>query len=415
MPIISIQAPLNQPEGKFRLLERLRVNLLSQDFTHFFIITAFAKEGPLLKLKPEIDAWRAAGKSIEAIFGIDENGTSIEALQFAINNFNASYIAKIVGGARSTFHPKIYIFNGLSRSLAFIGSNNLTPGGLETNAESHVIFDLQLPADIAIHNEVMNCWQDTLRACVTLNAALLTSLVNDNRVISELQMRAQRVVTNRGSSTVVGTNSLFPRLRIIAPSPVPRNVAVTQVPTPIASTILRPASPVSPVNSVSPNTLLNSTNINALVLQIVPHHNGEIFLSKIALNQNPNFFGFPFTGNTVPKKSSNSSYPQRLPDPIVNLYIYDIADIVVYQSLNLSLNTVYYTTKADIRITITPSVAQTIQALSLLVMENSNTLGLDYELHIYPPGSPQYTNYIAACNQQMPSGGSGTGRRFGWI
>src|SRR5688572_28950143 len=125
MPNIRIQSPLDQPEGRHRLLEELRAGLLSQDFNHFHLITAFAKEGPLLKLKTEIDNWKASGRSIEAIFGIDEKGTSIEALQFAINNFNASYIAKIVGGIRSTFHPKIYIFNGPSRSLAFIGSTNL--------------------------------------------------------------------------------------------------------------------------------------------------------------------------------------------------------------------------------------------------------------------------------------------------
>src|SRR5207253_2874287 len=33
-----------------------------------------------------------------------------------------------------------------------------------------------------------------------------------------------------------------------------------------------------------------------LVIQIIPHHNGEIFLSKNAVNQNPALFGFPFSG-----------------------------------------------------------------------------------------------------------------------
>lgn len=410
MPIIRIQAPIDQPEGRFRLLEELRTNLVSQDFANFFIITAFAKEGPLLKLKPEIDSWKASGKSIEAIFGIDEKGTSLEALQFAISNFNSSYIAKIVGGSRSTFHPKIYVFNGATRCIAYIGSNNLTPGGLETNAESYVMLDLQLPADGAIHTGVMNCWQDTLRACLPLTSVLLASLVSDNKVISEKQMKALRASVGVGGGS--GTNSLFPRISIVAPRPVPRNVA-TASPTISAGVTIPPT--VAAASPIVTNTLLNSTNINALVIQIVPHRNGEIFLSKIALNQNPIFFGFPFTGTTTPKISRNSSYPQRSPDPIVNLYIYDTTDTVIYQSLNLALNTVYYTTKSDIRITITPSIAQTIQNLSILVMENSSTLGLDYELHIYPPGSHQYLNYLAACNQQMPSGGSVVGRRFGWI
>ena len=53
---------------------------------------------------------------------------------------------------------------------------------------------------------------------------------------------------------------------------------------------------------------------NGLVIQVTPHHNGEIHLSKIAVNQNPTFFDYPFTGMTVPKKAGNPTYPQRVPE-----------------------------------------------------------------------------------------------------
>jgi len=44
--------------------------------------------------------------------------------------------------------------------------------------------------------------------------------------------------------------------------------------------------------------------------------------------------------------------------------------------------------------------------------ENS---GMDYNIEIFSPGSQQYSDYLAVCNQTMPSGGKGQARKFGWI
>lgn len=404
MPVITVQAPLNQPEGTLRLLEEIRTNLLSVDFADFYFITAFAKEGPLLKLKPELDNWLGAGKSVNAMFGIDEKGTSTEVLQFALTHFTSTQIARVQGGSRSTFHPKIYFFVGQHRAVAYIGSNNLTPGGTETNAESFVKLDLAFPADQLIFDQVRNCWDDTLRICLPLNTALLASLTASGQVISEVQMRTLRAnAAGTGATGVAGAPVSFPRIPTRPASPVPRTVSAP---------VSVGAGPAVPGTSV---TILNSVNVRAVVIQIVPHHNGEIFLSKIALNQNPAFFGFPFTGLTVPKIAGNPAYPQRTPDPIVNLNIYDANGNNIHQQLGLPLNMVYYTTKSDIRITINPTVAQSITPFSILHMEKSAVLGADYDIDIYHPGSLAYVNYLAVCNQTMPSGGNPVARRFGWI
>ena len=160
----------------------------------------------------------------------------------------------------------------------------------------------------------------------------------------------------------------------------------------------------------------SSAGTQALVIQIVPHHNGEVFLSKGAANQNPAFFGWPFTGQTIPKKPENPSYPQRTPDPVVDLKVYDPSGKLVIRHATFNLNTVYYEKKSEIRITVPPDVVKAVPAGSVMVMRQAaEQQNLDYDVDIYVKGSPQYNEYLGVCNQTMPSGGKAKARRFGWL
>ena len=99
------------------------------------LIVAFAKSGPLLRLAPKLREWRENGKSTKAIFGIDEKGTSAQALKNALELIDQVYIVKSAGSFTPTFHPKFYFFKGTNKALGYVGSNNFTVGGLETNFE----------------------------------------------------------------------------------------------------------------------------------------------------------------------------------------------------------------------------------------------------------------------------------------
>ena len=154
----------------------------------------------------------------------------------------------------------------------------------------------------------------------------------------------------------------------------------------------------------------------ALVIQIVPHRNGEVFLSKIAINQNPSFFGYPFTGATTPKKPTNPSYPQREPDPVVNITVFDSLGEALTQLRRFALNTVYYRTKAEIRITVPPGVVRNTPAYSILVIRQApDEANHDYDMEIFPPGSSAFEEYLGVCNQSLPSGGKNQARRMGWL
>ena len=127
---LSLIRPLDQPLGHRRLLQELKHALNDPRLSNFILIVAYAKSGPLHRLRKELESWRSAGKSADAILGIDQQGTSREALDLALALFDSVYITQAPG---ITFHPKIYLFTGETVARAFVGSNNLTVGGTEKN------------------------------------------------------------------------------------------------------------------------------------------------------------------------------------------------------------------------------------------------------------------------------------------
>lgn len=397
MAQISFISPLDQPTGKRRLLAELDKALGDAKFTSLSIIVAYAKSGPLLRLENKIKKWIASGKTIEAIFGVDQQGTSLEALTFAHMAFSKTYITQEKG---ITFHPKIYLFKGPKDARAIIGSNNLTVGGTETNFESSVIIDMTNPADIASLSEIRSMWTDLLPpacpATTEVDAALLSALAASGVVIGE------RVLQAKGRTARSGSPAKRSGLHIVPASPLPSAL--------MKQNGSRSSSATTPAAKATGSV---AATAKGFAIQIKPHHNGEIFLSKTAALQDPGFFGWPFTGSTVPKKVGNPTYPQLTPDPVVDINVYGSASGPILTLSSYNLNTVYYATKSEIRITASPLVGL-VPDYSVMVMNKPKGLSIDYDISIYRPDSPDYNLWLSVCNQVMPSGGKAP-RSFGWF
>jgi HKD family nuclease len=411
MASITFLDPTAQYSGSNRLLSVLRTALARADFVDFRLAVAFAKSQPLAKLSRELQAWRRAGKATRAIIGLSHKGTSAQALELALGLFDETYVC--YPGSISTFHPKFYIFAGPDSACSIFGSHNLTAGGTETNYEAGIRIDFALPADTATFREASACWDTLLPvACPSsrlLDDKLLSELVTADLLFDESIPRQRFKDPDAAQSTSkTGRPRLFP-LRYPKP---PESLPLSALP---ASTTRRPKIPSSsPPMAVTRRLQVAASLGQELVLQIVPHHNGEVFLSKLAINQNPRFFGFPFSGQTTPKKASNASYPQREPDPIVDVTVYDNRGAPVLQKLNYGLNTVFYKPKSEIRITLSPDIVDKVEPFSVLHMRLSNSQS-DYLMDIYNPGSPRYTSLMATCNQILPSGGAARARKMGWL
>ncbi|HEY4964497.1 MAG TPA: phospholipase D family protein [Candidatus Saccharimonadales bacterium] len=408
MSKITIQSPIDQPTGQSRLLSGLQDCLDADTYTKFRLIVAFAKVGPLLRLEEKLKSWTDQGKQIEAIFGIDEKGTSIEALEFSMSRFTNIYIAHVQAGAfNPTFHPKIYHFEGADISRLYIGSNNLTVGGIESNSETNVCLDFTHEEDQELLDKAHDIWDSTLTFSKALDEQLLSQLVASGMIVSEKAMRTSRAIAKKAANEQQGETEKtvidFPRIKIVPPSALPKSTL-----TPSRQAEAQPQVEQERVSLVAAST-------EGLVIQISPHQNGEVFLSKLAVDQNRAFFDFPFIGRTTSKIPSNPSYPQRDPDPVVDINLFDTAGVSSINIEDYGLNTVFYEAKSEIRITVPQEIVQATPPFSILVMSRPEEVDKDYILDIYVPGSVQYESYLASCNQQMPSGGNAQPRLFGWL
>lgn len=423
MPKMLFLRPIDQPTGKDRLINAMIDCLNAHDLTHFCFAVGFAKVGPLLRLLPHVEKWRSAGKTVQGIFGIDLCGTSFQALGFAVDVFDKAFITYVPNNRSVTFHPKIYVFFGDERAVCFLGSHNLTVGGTETNFEGGIRIELdrRIAEDEAVFQDALSCWTsllpDECTATRVLDKVLLDAYFQAGLLLDERQVKSKSLQTKEGTQSEresVLPEELIPYFDVKPPSSLPKE----SLPGVGARTVRPQAKKTKQEVTVAVAAGIRVPSGQRLVIQIVPHHNGEIFLSKFAINQNPEFFGYPFTGLTIPKIASNPSYPQRVPDPVVNIRVFDQSGALVTAlgKSNFNLNMVYYNAKSEIRITVPPTLAHNIEPFSILVMSRIGDEGpQDYDMDIYLPGSNRFSDYLAVCNQTLPSGGAMTARKMGWL
>lgn len=131
---------INQPEDD-QLGVILEGKLTSNIYKHFIIVSAFAKNSGVLRLKEAMVNFQKDGGRIDAYIGLDAYGTSYDALCNLLTFVDSLYI--IHDNNRSvTFHPKAYyLTNEVSQYWIALGSNNLTSGGLWTNVEWATIIE----------------------------------------------------------------------------------------------------------------------------------------------------------------------------------------------------------------------------------------------------------------------------------
>ena len=388
MAVIEILKPVDAAVGTRRLLDELKNDLDGDDYSDFRWLVAYAKAGPLQRLKSRLQAWHTKGRTIRAIFGIDQQGTSRAALELALALCDEVYVTQERG---ITFHPKAYAFTGTAKARLYLGSNNLTVGGTETNFEAAVLVEATLPADNAVLTEINQLWDQLLPAnCPAtrlLDQVLLDKLVADGDVLDE------RTIRNIQSKAGAKKKGSTPKSSLLLqpPSPLPKGA------------VYKAAGAAAPLKQSAASSVLGHA------LHIRPHGNGEIHLSTTAASQNPSFFGLPFTGLTQPKKPTNQPYFFRNPRPLVDMDVYGANLSLLSSERDHPLYMVHYTSNGEIRIT-AKTISDFAPQMSILVMTPGTRIGIVYQLTVHTPQSPDYAKWAAVCQTPMPGG-----RHFGWF
>lgn len=142
---------IDQPIGE-QLGTILNNKLSENKYKHFVIVSAFAKNSGVLRIKESLQKFRDNGGKVEAFIGLDAHGTSYEAV---VNLFSLVDSLFIVHDSNPniTFHSKIYYLSDLKKSeWISVGSSNLTGGGLWTNYETNSIISNDSDTDSVTEN-----------------------------------------------------------------------------------------------------------------------------------------------------------------------------------------------------------------------------------------------------------------------
>jgi HKD family nuclease len=111
-----------------------------KDFHTFTGISAFASQAGVNGLSKHISSAKKHLNIITIVTGVDQKGTSKEALEALLNlKINAFVFYQ---PSFTIFHPKIYLFEGKDKSELIIGSSNLTSQGLFTNVEASLLVSI---------------------------------------------------------------------------------------------------------------------------------------------------------------------------------------------------------------------------------------------------------------------------------
>jgi HKD family nuclease len=115
-------------------------SLRDTSFQKFTCFTAFASVPGVENIKPDLKSGRSSHlDEATIVVGIDQSATSKEALE-ALLKLEATTLVFYTKSS-TTYHPKIYIFEGENRHRIIVGSSNLTAPGLFQNVESSIQLD----------------------------------------------------------------------------------------------------------------------------------------------------------------------------------------------------------------------------------------------------------------------------------
>ncbi|GAA0207781.1 phospholipase D family protein [Glutamicibacter creatinolyticus] len=163
-------------------------------FDELKIAVAWAKRSGLGRLWDELEEFRANGGKVLLILGVSEGGATKEGLEMALQISDQSYVFH---DPRRTFHPKVYFASsGLGARSLFVGSSNLTAGGLSWNYEASMWVDWKAGEGHEVTDVVSN-WFDNLIAqrlsCSPLSVELIKDLEQSGDIIIGSETRARRV------------------------------------------------------------------------------------------------------------------------------------------------------------------------------------------------------------------------------
>gem|GEM_PF-1240935 len=151
------------------------------------------------RFKDSAKGFLTRGGRIRATVGLDFSSTSFEGLSclLALERESADITTHVFfdENRACTFHPKVFIFCNTVRARLFVGSNNMTGAGLETNVEAALsVTGAYDNETICVARQTLEMWRDEKNEARTrrLTPDFLGELLERGYVRTEEEIRARR-------------------------------------------------------------------------------------------------------------------------------------------------------------------------------------------------------------------------------
>ena len=187
--------------------------LSQEDYHTFTAFSAFTSIGAIKGLQKLISKSHDSYSSFNFILGIDQRGTSKEALEAVLNLEVNSFIFH--DDSNLIFHPKLYMFEGNEISKVIVGSSNLTSNGLFANIESSIMVTLQhkIKEDLAFLKQLKTYYKTIFDKSdpnlKPITKELIENLVNNGIIPTEQERRAE-FLKNKNKSEKKAKSNIFP-------------------------------------------------------------------------------------------------------------------------------------------------------------------------------------------------------------
>ncbi len=219
----------NTSVGK-ELLELFR----SHRYSSFTCLVAFASFGGVSALSEEINEAKRRNCKIKVILGVDQGGTSKEALEEVLTWGVDAKIYHTVDF--NIFHPKIYLFENEDIFCLIVGSNNLTVPGLVQNVEcSLMVKDIR---SNPVLGNFYTYWKGILEGTEVNLRTLTKELIDDmyqQNIITLEEQRKERydrndklnLIPGKGTKAIFGSSDIQKFPVGFSPKQKARHIKVT--------------------------------------------------------------------------------------------------------------------------------------------------------------------------------------------
>jgi HKD family nuclease len=394
-------ALIYHPDGPKRLGDLLVENLSCNRWTDFRAAVAFVKNSGVKHITTHLRRFLVKGVA-KISAGVDVAGTSLEGLTGLLDALGAKGEGWVFHNeAKSTFHPKIYLFSNASSAECLIGSGNLTEGGLFTNYEAfvHLQLDRSNPGDLEFITRVEKLLEDWTNPAAGTSLKLTPALIKDLAEAGYLPTEAQiRQATDEAKKKIKGTAALAQAKKLFA------CVKIKPAPYLAVNDIKAAAKPTrGQAESKAGASFVPTGFVITLQKTDVGHgqttkgtsrRSPEIFIPKVCVHANPGFWGWP----NLFKPDPNWTGP-------IDTQGYGKMDregvTMRLGAQTLSVNWWYNPEKIDFRLR-NESLREAGNVGDILRIETTDGQGgFNYYVEVVPQGTSLFAQYLAIAKEPV--------------